>query len=144
MAFYNYNNPALYHLRVVHRAIKRKVDIDNHISAKSQKLLIYANKEHILVNTTEIEYIKAAGNYSEIFLVNSQRLFTSKGLADIERALSSGCLMRVHHSYLVNPDQVQALTSNNTLRLQSQTIISVSRRKLKEIKNTLTAITKNK
>lgn len=56
----------------------------------------------IFVNTPEILYLKASGNYTEIFTTTGEKHLVSRQLKEFEEVLGSHNFFRIHHSYLVN------------------------------------------
>lgn len=56
----------------------------------------------IFINTPEILYLKASGNYTEIFTVAGEKHLVSRQLKEFEEVLAHHNFFRIHHSYLVN------------------------------------------
>ncbi|NOU50035.1 LytTR family transcriptional regulator [Pseudoalteromonas sp. JBTF-M23] len=95
------------------------------------------------VNTTDIAFCKASGDYVEIFLKDSSEKLFSGSLKHLETVLPD-TFLRVHRSYLVNLNEVVSLSSNmtkegsvNMLTLTTQHTVPVSRRLMPTVKDTL-------
>lgn len=76
-------------------------------------------KENIRLE--EIEYFKAAGNYTEIVLhttveEETRQILVTRKLGDLEKELKQYPLVRVHKSYMVNLVNVENVESSIALR----------------------------
>ena len=66
-----------------------------------------------LLQTDSIAYLKAAGDYVEIFLTDQQLSLYSGSLKSLEEQLPSSFL-KVHRSYIVNLDHMTSISTVNT------------------------------
>lgn len=87
-----------------------------------------------IIVITDIICCSARGNYTILTLKNNQKLTVSRQLKDIEEMLGEDSFMRVHHSYLVNLEEIKKYTrgEGGTLLMSDGSIVDVSRTK-KEI-----------
>lgn len=99
---------------------------------KGSKVYLHVRKDHriVLVKTTEIAYVKASGNYCEVFLPDHKHLIR-EGIGRLEKMLPSQAFLRIHRSTLVNIHFIHELihTPHGELdvRLVEGTTLRVSR-----------------
>lgn len=89
-----------------------------------------------LIQVDQIIYLEADGNYTRINLMNSQSVYASNSIKDLERKLISFPFFRTHRSYIVNIDKIESLTSKRTnsyIVLINKKIIPVSESKKKNL-----------
>lgn len=86
-----------------------------------RQLLEYMKKEGLLkskiavpisdgfefLEVNEILYCQSENNYTNIFLNNGSRVLISKTLKEVERTLDKYLFMRIHQSYLINPNYMK-------------------------------------
>lgn len=94
---------------------------------KLERLLELIKKEGILhnkiaipvtdgiefIDVSKIIYCKSQNNYSHIYLVCGKEILISKTLKDVEAVLDSFSFLRVHQSYLINPNYMQKYSRND-------------------------------
>ncbi|MFH4968930.1 LytTR family transcriptional regulator DNA-binding domain-containing protein [Gaetbulibacter sp. M240] len=82
------------------------------------------------VNMVDILYCKSDGNYTEIYLKNSEKEMLSKKLKEFED-MTSDDFFRVHNSYLVNINSIKEFVKSDGgyIVLEDGTHIPVSRSK---------------
>jgi two-component system LytT family response regulator len=68
-------------------------------------------------------------NYTVLFLKNKQKIIASRSLKEIEEMLEDYSFARVHHSYLVNLNEVEKYMKGEGgyLLMSDRTIVDVSR-----------------
>jgi two-component system LytT family response regulator len=78
-----------------------------------------------------IIFMRAEANYSEIFLLNGQKIVISKTLKQLETKFSSLNFFRPHKSFLINLSHVQSFkpNENNKISLTNDFEVVLSRRK---------------
>ena len=88
-----------------------------------------------LLHNDEIVRVEADGMYCHIILNNEQFRMVSKPMGSIEKHLSETIFIRVHHSHLVNIHYLVRFVNgaNGVLHMKDGSIISVSKRKKKEV-----------
>ncbi len=77
------------------------------IHGKMEKLAIPNLEGMEFIQTSDIIYCEADGNYTCIYLQEEQKLMVSKKLKDFEQVLSESGFCRVHHASLINLHHVQ-------------------------------------
>ncbi|MCB0647241.1 MAG: LytTR family transcriptional regulator [Saprospiraceae bacterium] len=98
-------------------------------------LTISTSKGIEIIQINSIIYLKSDSNYTYIFLESGRSILVSKTLKNYELLLKNS-FIRVHNSYLVNPDYIQGfLKKTNHLLLCNHLEIPVSRSKKLNVKN---------
>lgn len=59
-----------------------------------------------MVVAKEIIYVEADGNYSKVVLNDGRKILLSKNLGDLEETLLPYRFIRLHHSHLVNAEEI--------------------------------------
>lgn len=80
---------------------------------------------------------EADSNYTMIHLKGGKKFMASKTLSNIENLLEPEQFLRVHKSHLVNKNCIVRLIPENEIEMNDQSIISISRRRLTEVKHLL-------
>ena len=93
-----------------------------------------------LVNINEVNYIKGAGVYTEIYLANGEKELHDKSLEKLSQLLPKS-FERIHKSYLVKTTEIKEIIvktgSQYAVELQNGEILPVGRTKYKALKATL-------
>jgi len=76
-----------------------------------QSIFIKDDKKHHKVSLTDICYIKANGNFTSVFLIDSQILSQMK-ISDFEKLLPVNEFSRIHRSYLIAHRAVTSVSAN--------------------------------
>jgi two-component system LytT family response regulator len=103
------------------------------LGEKSQLLVLGTGKQE-LVRMEEIMFIESSGPYSTFYLKNKHQITNSKNLGYYQTKLPSDKFYRIHHSYIVNIDYVQAVKkgSKAVVVLSDNSVsLPVSQRKAK-------------
>lgn len=84
-----------------------------------------------MVNIDNIISCASNSNYTKVCLKKGQKLVVSKTLGDIEEMLQDNAFIRVHHSFLVNINEIHKYmkTDGGHLVMSDGTVIDVSRHK---------------
>lgn len=122
------------------------------------ELLTYLKREGILKNkiavpvaegfefieTDDILYCQSQNNYTFLFLSDNRKLVLSKTLKEFEKLLDKYFFIRIHKSFLINPNYMKKYYRNNGgyLVMQDGKSIPVSKNKKDLITNLFDAITK--
>jgi len=79
------------------------------IDTKPTQLAIRQGHQYLTLNTTEIYWIQAAGNYALVFTADrSYRI--RKTIKELEQQLKLAGFQRIHRSTLINVEQVESLS----------------------------------
>jgi two-component system, LytTR family, response regulator len=93
------------------------------LSQPFHKISVTTLEGVIFINTNDILYCEATGSYTILYLRNGEKLTTSRPLKDFEELLHEHSFFRIHHSYLININEMKryvkgdggfAIMSNNT------------------------------
>jgi two-component system LytT family response regulator len=106
------------------------------------RLFITADDRPRLLKIDQIEHIRAAGDYSEVFTSDGKRLFVQKAMKEWEERLPETRFVRVHRSAIVNLECVErieeAVNRSYLLYLKrSPEPIAMSRRYAGELRSRL-------
>jgi two-component system LytT family response regulator len=112
---------------------KTKTSDYNNIKTIVIKTLRY----YLRIPIEEIIYCQADGSYSEINLINGEKIIVSKSLRVIEELLKDDNFVRCHNSFLVNIAKVEKFSSFSRTLSISGHIIPVSRRNCHKIRKEL-------
>lgn len=85
----------------------------------------------------EIVRCEAESNYSWIHLVDGKKFLASKTLSDVENMLDGEVFLRIHKSHIVNTSHIQRFPQDDTLLMSDGTALTISRRRLAEVKTKL-------
>lgn len=138
---------------------KQEREMKNNLpSEKMNELLDHMKREGILKNkiavpvtegfefieTNEILYCQSQNNYTLLFTVDNRKLVLSKTLKDFEKLLDKYFFIRIHKSFLINPNYMKKYYRNDGgyLVMQDGKSIPVSKSKKDLITNLFDAITK--
>lgn len=89
-----------------------------------------------LINIEDIEFIKASGNYSDIYTVNKRLFLYDKNLEKLTKILPES-FVRVHRSYIVKKSKISKVIKHGggkySLELTNGEMVSLNRRIYKEL-----------
>ena len=78
------------------------------ININSNQVFAFPIKDgYRLVNSADILYCKAEGNYTQVFLTNGSNLLISRKLKQTAASLENEWFLRIDQSYLVNMHHVE-------------------------------------
>jgi two-component system LytT family response regulator len=83
-------------------------------SSIEKKIAVHTVSSIRLLNTQEIAFFKADGAYTEVHMVNGEKIISSKGLKHFEDVTKfSEFFLRCHKSFVVNLNAVQELVKSD-------------------------------
>ena len=68
----------------------------------------------ILLRDDEVAYVKADGNYAELFLTNGESEYVFERLGEIEKRLNEVHFLRISKSLILNKNYVRKINSKNS------------------------------
>ncbi len=80
-------------------------------NSDQSRLVIKSAGKYQFVNTSDIQFIKASGNYCEIHSVDKKHLMYTS-ISELEKSLDSGQFRRIHRSSIVNIHCIKELESH--------------------------------
>lgn len=84
---------------------------DNQQQKKVEHLFVKADGRLVKIKFDEILYIEGLKEYVSIYTVN-ERVITLQSLKNLEELLPSAVFLRLHKSYIVALDRIQAISGN--------------------------------
>lgn len=98
---------------------------------ENEKIALPTIDGFIFVRISDIVYFQASGNYTELFLINGEKVLVSRQLKEYENSLSKANFFRIHHSYLVNLKYVQSYVKRDGgyVIMTNNITLDISRRK---------------
>lgn len=117
------NNHAYRYQSVLNNVKNQQANID--------RLAIPDSKGIFFVETANIIYCKAEGNYSTLYLKNGKSILVSKSLKDFDHMLADSGFIRVHNASLINIKHLQKYVKGEGgyVILSDNHHVDVSRRK---------------
>lgn len=108
------------------------------------KIAVPVTEGYEFIETNEILYCQSQNNYTLLFTVDNRKLVLSKTLKEFEKLLDKYFFIRIHKSYLINPNYMKKYYRNDGgyLVMQDGKSIPVSKSKKDLITNLFDAITK--
>ena len=94
------------------------------------KIAVPTSEGFELIQANDIVYCQADDNYTYFFLKSKNKIVACRSLKEVEEQLESfSCFVRVHHSYLVNLNEVSKYVrgEGGFLLMSSGSTINVSR-----------------
>lgn len=97
-----------------------------------------------IVDVQKIKYLEADSNYTILHFSGFEKIVATRSLGDFEKILDDSGFFRIHKSTLINLRFLKAFSSyqGNFAELTDGTRLSISRRKVQEFKDAVSAISK--
>ncbi|GAA4467783.1 hypothetical protein GCM10023189_52060 [Nibrella saemangeumensis] len=94
-----------------------------------KKIAISTLEGYELVQATDIIRCESDSNYTTIYLKGNTKIVASKTLKDIEELLEEHSFFRVHHSHLVNLNEINKYVKGDGgyLVMSDQSTVNVAR-----------------
>lgn len=110
------------------------------------KISVPVSDGYEFVAVNEVMYCRGRSNYSSLFLSNGEEMLVSKTLKIIENALDKFYFIRVHQSYLINPDYMKKFSRKDGgyVLMKNEKIIPISRSKRNLVVGLFEAVRRNK
>ncbi len=107
-------------------------DLLDHLEKKGflkNKIAVPVSEGYEFIQVDDIMYCKSQSNYTTFFLRDNSEIIVSKTIKDVERVLDRFFFMRVHQSYLINPNFMKKYYRNDGgyLEMLDKTCIPVSK-----------------
>lgn len=107
---------------------------------KWQKLAVHSHQEIRFIPFEDIMYCSAQVNYTKIFTRNGKTYLCSKTLKEVEKNLPDAQFIRIHHSHLVNINDITAMKKGEgQMEINNEILLPVSRNLKKEVADFLGA-----
>jgi two-component system LytT family response regulator len=117
---------------VLNKLVKKGLD-------SNRKIPISVSNKIILVEPSDILYLKSDGSYTTIYMKNNKEFLVSKSIKFFEELLPDIHFLRIHKSYIVNINEIKEFLKhgNGEVVLSNEKIIPVSRRHRQNILDAL-------
>lgn len=99
-----------------------------------KRIALTTNDGLLFIPTEDILYAEAESNYTIVMLSAGRKVIVSKSLKDIDEALSGPDFFRIHHSYLVNINQIKKYVRGDGgyVVMNNDATVSISRSRRQE------------
>ncbi len=87
------------------------ITVASEVTQSSKRLFIKGDKKHHQIHSETILFIEAYGNYTKVFLEDKMILSHQK-ISSFETLLPSTSFLRVHKSFVVALDKIEAIVGN--------------------------------
>lgn len=95
-------------LKAVNKA-QENFDAQQPIQLHAKDLYIKADSKIVKVNLKDLLYVEALADYVMIYTTQGNRYIVHSTMKGVEKKLNSGEFIRVHRSYIVNIDKIDAI-----------------------------------
>ena len=95
-------------------------------------LYLKKNGTYYKIGPDEILFVQADKDFTIVY-TKERTFFNSTRLAEMERLLHPFHFLKVHRSYIINPNKVAAVDATNLLIFMSNFEIPISRRMKKQV-----------
>lgn len=101
------------------------------INKAYSRISVSTSEGVIFLNVADIIYCEATGSYTQFYLKNDEKLLSSRTLKDFEEMLQEHNFFRLHHSYLINLNEIKRYIKGEggTVIMSNGNEVLVSRRK---------------
>lgn len=82
----------------------------NYYNNKHQKIALSLSEGLTIIALNDIIYLKAEGAYTQITLLNQEKILTSKSLGDFDYLCSENHFFRTHRSFIINSEKIKRIS----------------------------------
>jgi two-component system LytT family response regulator len=99
-----------------------------------QKIAIGMADRIVFISFNDIIYCEAKSNYTHLYLIDGNKLVSSKSLGEFETQLAGHNFLRIHHHYLINLARVKEFQRHDGgyVIMENRKELEVSQRKRKD------------
>lgn len=101
-------------LKAIDKALNRFEESRAKITSKDRTIFIKADSKLVQINTEDVLWVEALGNYMRIFTPKGKYTILST-MKDIASKLSADEFVRVHRSFIVRVDKIETIEDNYIL-----------------------------
>lgn len=111
----------------------------NGVHQRIERIVIPQENRLRVVELDELVYVEGDGSYSRLVDKSGEKILVSMSLHEVEEKVGTDRFIRCHKSYLVNPDYIRDFWMGSVpeLRLKTEAVVPVARRRVKEISDRL-------
>lgn len=99
---------------------------------QENSLILKALESIKLVKLNEVVYLEASGPYTDVFLINGEKITVTKHLKEFENKLENTGFFRIHNSFIINTLKMNSIQKRDGLTVEmnnKKSIVISSRRK---------------
>ena len=127
-------------MKIINTRIAQPAISIQHLNKYNKKLCIATQKHQIIIEKSNILYLKADGNYCEIHMLDGTLHCCSKALKEILSRISENNFLKVHKSYVVNLEYLNYIDSAFTrMGLEGKNEIPIARSRKEIIKRAISS-----
>ena len=98
-------------LKAIEKASKRFTKESSHFTTKGETIFIKSDSKLVQINTNQIFWIEALGNYMRVITEEGKYTILST-MKDVASKLPSDDFVRVHRSFIVRLDKIESIEDN--------------------------------
>lgn len=98
-------------LKAIDKASKRFTKESSHFTTKGETIFIKSDSKLVQINTNQIFWIEALGNYMRVITEEGKYTILST-MKDVATKLPSDDFVRVHRSFIVRLDKIESIEDN--------------------------------
>ncbi|WP_138478864.1 LytR/AlgR family response regulator transcription factor [Dyadobacter bucti] len=98
----------------------------------ARHIAVHISGQVLWLAACEITHLRGEGNYTYVYTRQGKKYLVSKTMKNVQEALRAD-FMRVHKSYIVNPEFVTARLDADLLLLSCGHKVPIARRRIREI-----------
>ncbi|GAA5027774.1 DNA-binding response regulator [Marivirga lumbricoides] len=112
----------------------------------SAKIAVPVSEGLEFIKVEDIIYAQSQNNYSMLYLADGEKLLFSKTLKDVENTLKNYYFIRIHQSYLINPNYMKKYLKNDggSVLMDNGASLPISQSNKEKIVSLFEAIARNK
>ena len=92
-----------------HLNFEKRIGLDPQNLLKKQFLFVRTSESIFCIHKSSISFLKASGNYTEIFTSEGKKILSSKTLKYFAKILDGPSFLRTHQSYLINISHISQI-----------------------------------
>lgn len=114
---------------------EKRIGIDPPNLLKKQFLFVRTSESIFCIHKSNISFLKACGNYTEIITSTGKKILSSKTLKYFSELLHGPYFLRTHQSYLINVSHISQINfqSGCNVIMDCKTEIPISRSRQSEV-----------
>ena len=96
-----------------------------------RKIALVSSDRNLFVKVKEIIRCEGENNYTQVFLINGEKIMVSRTLKDFEELLEDVGFIRVHQSHLINIEHIRSLEKKDggCIRMCDKSSVNISRQR---------------
>ena len=98
----------------------------------ARHIAVHISGQILWLAAREITHLQGEGNYTYVYTSQGKRYLVSKTMKNVQEALRAD-FIRIHKSYIVNPEFVTARLETDLLLLSCGRKVPIARRRVREI-----------